>query len=77
MTEDEAALKEQYRDTIMYVNSAIKTLKDQLDELARMAHKEGFSYCQIAGWMGLTEAAVRLKFKRRGWIHEQAGHGRN
>ena len=59
--------KEAARYRVKVAKSDLERAEKNLEDAQKYAHAHGMSYSVIAGWMGQTEAAVRLRFKRKGW----------
>lgn len=56
-----------YRDVLSKARQQIRMDTQTEEYLMRAARDAGFTYTDIARWIGVTETAVRLRFKRRGW----------
>lgn len=54
-------------------NEQYLSSKERLDDLLRRAVLDGKSYTILGSLLGLTEAAVRLKARRRGWDTKRRG----
>lgn len=44
--------------------------KTKYESALRLARNEGVSFSSLASCAGITEAAIRMQFKRRGWDRE-------
>ena len=59
--------REEWLKTIADAKAQLRRAKTDYEQALRMGYRSGVSFTALASAAGVSEAAIRLQFKRRGW----------